>query len=111
MTAHSYVLIGPAETSLYTTPNPIVSRDSIGRDVPQQTFFLTVNGVGAVSATAQPMVSNDRVNWLNYGAPITAAGTTTGVAAQTGNQVWEYYGAVLTAISGTNASAKLTMSA
>lgn len=109
MTANTYHLIGPNDNAILALPAFKLSRDLIGKPAPQQTFVLTVTGTGALSATAQVMVSNDGDNWLNYGAPITA---TNGVpAAQTGNQVWEYFGAVLTAISGTNAGAKLVMSA
>ena len=81
----------------------------------QQTFQLSVSGVGAVSATAQVYVSNDvgpdpnLYNWSKYGDPITAAGTNLGQAIFGGNQCWANFGAVLTALSGTNAAATLEM--
>lgn len=77
----------------------------------EQTFHLVVTGIGAVSVTAQPIVSNDNVNWIVYGDTITAAGTDRGQISVGGSQAWSWYGAYVTAISGTNASANLTMSA
>jgi hypothetical protein len=83
----------------------------------EQTFQLVVAGVGAVSASAQILVSNDtgddpsQYNWLPYGDPIAAAGTNNGQASSAGSQAWRHFGAYLTAISGTNASATLRMGA
>lgn len=82
-----------------------------------QAFQLTVSGVGAVSATAQIIVSNDsggdpsQYDWVNYGDPVSASGTTVGIYPSGGNQPWRHYGAYLTAISGTNAAATLRMMA
>lgn len=83
----------------------------------QQSFQLDVVGVGAVSATAQLLVSNDDgpdpslYNWTPYNDPFTAAGTNSGNNIQGGTQCWKNFAAYLTAISGTNASAILRMSA
>lgn len=83
----------------------------------QQTFELYVNGVGAVSATVQLVVSNNeggdpsQYNWFAYGDPFTATGTNKGVNSTAMNGAWRAYGAYLTAISGTNASANLRMNA
>jgi hypothetical protein len=76
----------------------------------QQAFQLTVSGVGAVSASAQIYGSNDGKNWLTIGGPITGSGTTTGNVGALGSVGYSFYGALLTAISGTNAVATLTMS-
>lgn len=77
----------------------------------EQAFQFVVTGVGAVSATAQVYVSNDEVNWTPYGDAITAAGTNVGQQVQGGTQPWKHFGAYLTAISGTGATASLKMSA
>ena len=108
-----YPLINGA-TAPFSTPNTIVPPRTDGPIpqlviAPQQTFQLTVLGLGAVSATVQPMVSNDRVNWSNYGDPVTVAGTTKATAGFGMNQNWEYYSALLTAISGVGAQASLVM--
>lgn len=83
----------------------------------QQTFELEVVGVGTVSATAQIVVSNDtgpdptQFNWIKYGDTIMASGTNSGSVGMGGTQSWRHFGAYLTAISGTNASATCRMSA
>jgi len=77
----------------------------------EQTFNLMVSGVGAVSVTAQLVVSHDGVNWMAYNDPITASGTDSGGKITTGSGAWPWFGAYVTAISGTNASANLTMAA
>lgn len=77
-----------------------------------QAFSLQVDGIGSVSATAQVWASNDGVNWVTYGSAITASsvsGAGTNTATGTGNFQW--YTAQLTAISGTQANATLTMNA
>lgn len=77
-----------------------------------QTFQLVVVGAGSVSASAQPVVSNDGINWVNYGSAISASSATTvSVGSGTGAAVWAYYAAYLTAISGTGAKATMTMNA
>lgn len=78
---------------------------------PEQTFHLVITGTaGNVSGTAQVIVSNDGVNWVNYGDAI-AAGSAylTAQASFAGTQAWRYFGAYLTAISGTGAKAALKM--
>jgi hypothetical protein len=83
----------------------------------EQSFQLVTSGVGTVSATAQIIVSNDtgpdpsQYNWITYGDVITAGGTNGGQASTGMTQSWRHYAAYLTAISGTNASATLRMSA
>lgn len=82
-----------------------------------QSFQLDVTGVGAVSASAQVVVSNDDgpdpslFNWTAYNDPVTVADTDNASQIQAGNQCWKWFGAYVTAISGTNASATLRMSA
>lgn len=82
--------------------------------VPIQTFELIVEGIGDVSATAQMYVSNDDdspTHWSPYMDPITASGANVAMAVSAGNQGWKHYTAIITAISGTNALARVKMSA
>lgn len=76
-----------------------------------QCFQLVVVGSGAVSAAAQIYGSNDRLNWAKVGNPIIASGTNSGTAGGGGSIGYSFFGALLTAISGTNASATVTMNA
>lgn len=108
-----YVLINAAAVPFFT-PNTIVPALADGPIIPaqiapQQTFQLTVKGVGSISATVQLAVSNDGVNWSNYGDPVTASGTTKASAGFGGAQNWKFYSAYLTAISGTAAQATLIL--
>lgn len=79
----------------------------------QQSFQLVITGTaGNVSGTAQVIVSNDGVNWAHYGDPIVAVSTyLVAQASSVAQQSWIYYGAYLTAISGTGAKASLKMAA
>lgn len=83
----------------------------------QQTFELELTGVGAVSASAQIIGSNDTGpdpslhSWVKLGDPITATGTNTANAFASMTGPWRSFAAYLTAISGTGASANVKMSA
>jgi hypothetical protein len=75
-----------------------------------QTFHVVVTGSGSCSATVQPVVSNDGVNWTNYGSAIVvSAGAAPVQAAANGAQPWQFFSAYVTAISGTSAQATCTM--
>jgi hypothetical protein len=76
----------------------------------QQSFQLVVKGTGAVSAQAQIYGSNTGLDWATVGAPITANGTTKATVVANGTVPFAFFGALLTAISGTNAIASVTMS-
>jgi hypothetical protein len=84
-----------------------------------QSFVLTVTSqtqAATPSATVQLVGSNDNVNWVNYGAPLTATGTVSATAnsfsaATSGTTPYRHFGAYLTAISGTGASCVLVMEA
>lgn len=93
--------------------NPIVKPSGLGNTPPTpQTFVLTVQGNGAVSASAQILGSNDGINFVAYGAVIAASSDTTiSSQAQVGTACYDQYAAIITAISGTNARATVTMSA
>lgn len=108
-----YILINGASIP-FSTPNTIVPPSTDGpippiAIAPQQTFQITVQGNGAVSATVQPIVSNDRINWSPYGDPVLVAGVTRATAGFGGSQNWQFYSAYLTAITGLQARATLVM--
>ena len=115
-----YHLLDPGGTATVTQQTPpvpqIPAKYIPGPNTPNfaaqaQSFVLSVVGVGAVSATAQVLASNDNVNWVPYLDPITATGTTSATATAAGNQPFKWFAANLTALSGTNAAATLTVSA
>lgn len=96
--------------------NPIVSmptaENGSGAPPSSHAFVLTVTGSGNVSATAQPVGSNDGINFVAYGSPIVASSLqTVSSQAQAGTTPFEFLGAYVSAISGTNASATVTASA
>lgn len=117
------LLVNATVTAVLTPPKPqfqaVKPPGTNNPNLPpqQQTFEVEVAGVGAVSASAQIVVSNDNgpdpslYNWVNYGDAIAAAGTNVGLGIGGGSQPWRAYGAYLTAISGTNAAATVRMSA
>src|SRR5258708_29119493 len=78
-----------------------------------QTFHLIVTGTsGNVSATAQPIVSNDGINWTNYGTAITASsGASPNQQSTTGAAPWAFFSAYITPIASTVALAMLVMNA
>lgn len=107
--------------TLYIATNPLVPAQQPGVNPwagtlatappPLQTFELLINGTaGNVSGTAQIIVSNSGNTWYKYGDPMSATSAYLNAStALSGNQGWNLYGAILTAISGTNATATLTM--
>lgn len=76
-----------------------------------QTFHAVVSGTsGNVSATVQPYVSNDGVNWTAYGSPITiASGATPQQGIANGAAPWQFYTALVSALTGTGAQCTVTM--
>lgn len=118
------LLVNATATAVKTPPVPqfqsVTPWGATNPNVPsqQQTFELAVAGVGAVSASAQVLVSNDtgpdpsQYTWVPYGDPIaTAAGTNLAAGQASLNGSWRHFAAYLTAIAGTNAAATLRMSA
>jgi hypothetical protein len=77
-----------------------------------QAFQLLVNGTsGTVSCSAQPVVSNDGINWSNLGSALTiTAAATPANTVTTSAVVYQYFGAYVVSISGTGASASMLMS-
>lgn len=93
---------------------PWSSDDNSNGPTRSQAFVVSVSGGGTVSATVQPVVSNDGVNWVNAAPAITVSGNAdlAPVSDSLGtNQPFEWFGAYVTAISGTNASCNVKMSA
>jgi hypothetical protein len=78
---------------------------------PNQAFQIVVNGVGAVSASVQIYGSNDKVNWTPIGSPVKASGINSGNNGANGSIGYSFFGALLVAISGTNATVTCTMNA
>lgn len=87
------------------------TQGQLGQPSSYQAFTATVTGTGAVTATVQPVVSNDGVNWSNFGSAISLSGTNsaTGNASLQGS--FAYWGAIVTAITGTGASVNALLSA
>lgn len=108
-----YVLINRA-TAAFSTPNVIIPPPTDGpipqtTIAPTQTFQLTITGNGSISATVQPLVSNDGISWSPYGDPVSLSGVTKASVGFGGSQNWKYYSALLPAISGISAQATLVM--
>lgn len=76
-----------------------------------QTFqAVATASSGNVSATVQVYASNDGVNWTPYGSVITiASGATPQQGVSTGAAPWQFYTALVSAITGTNAQVTVTM--
>lgn len=83
----------------------------------EQAFQVKVAGLGTVSATVQLLVTNDEsddpanLTWSPYGGAVAITGTNGASEAWAMTQGFSRYGATVTAISGTNASVDLKMSA
>lgn len=96
-------------------PNPAaITFDSDNPNKPsfQQSFQVVVTGSGAVSASAQIVGSNDGQNYSTVGGAIAVTSGASPVnASGLANQSFKYWGAYITAIAGTNASATVTLSA
>ena len=76
-----------------------------------QSFVLVVTGFGYVSASGFVLASNDGVNWITYGTLTASSGASPNIQTANGSVTWAYFSAYLSAISGTNAAASLTMNA
>jgi len=78
--------------------------------VDNSTYQATVTGTGAVSATIEIYVSNDRTHWI-LGRTITLAGTTTHTDGGGIVLKWNFVRADITAISGTDATVSVSAGA
>ena len=99
-------ITGPGQV----VPMTIQSTSGTGPNPPTQTVAVVVSGTGNVSATVQLQGSNDDINWQNAGTAITIA---SGASPQLGNTIvnstWQFFRGNITALTGTNASATVTM--
>lgn len=80
-------------------------------NTPAQTFQLVVTATsGNCSASAHVMVSNDGVNWTDYGLTLAASsGASPNTAIANGTSPWQFFTAYISAISGTGGKATVTM--
>jgi len=76
-----------------------------------QTFEVVATTTsGNVTATVQVYASNDGVNWVAYGSPITiASGASPQIGSGTGASPWQWYTALVSALTGTGAQCTVTM--
>lgn len=75
------------------------------KDSPYATYQAVVKGTGAVTATINLLVSNDGVNFCETAAgTITLSGTTMATDGFSTAASWKFVRAVLTNLTGTNAS-------
>lgn len=106
-------------TAVQTTPSLIAqpTLQAPGQPPGLQAFQITVTGTGSVSCTVQIVGTNlvpadgSTPQWVNYGLTFTASGTNTATYGAQGNTPFSYYGAIVTAISGTGAKCTVTVSA
>lgn len=105
-------------TGVFSAPNQVVQ--PLGQNNPnspagQHSLEVVTNGIGNCSSSVQFYGSNDGVSFFPYGPLLTATGTAAdlspGVSVFAGTQSYTYIGAVVTAISGTNASVTASISA
>lgn len=75
----------------------------------QRTFQATVSGTGAVTATVVLEVSNNASDGWVTALTFTLSGTTTATDGASYAPIWPYIRGKITAISGTGATAKLTI--
>lgn len=82
-----------------------------GPNPPTQTIQVVATTTsGNVTATVQPLGSNDGANWVNLGTAITiASGASPQTAAAITNSTYQYFAANVTALTGTGAKVTTNM--
>lgn len=103
-----------ASPTLGLPPNSIITQEQqySNGSPPVVSLTATLTGIGSCSATVQPIVSNDRVNWYALSPIIvtaTSADLAPGINTDSCNVPYAYWAAYVSAISGTNAAATLLM--
>lgn len=109
-----YQLLKDQKTTITTPPSNLVvspTQGQLNQPSSYQAITAKVTGTGAVSATVQPVVSNDLVNWSNFGSAISLSGTNTANGNASLQGSFTYWGAIVTAISGTGAAVDCLLSA
>ena len=90
---------------------PNISSTALAGPGSNQGYEVVVTGSGNVSVTIQPVASNDGNNWVVNGGTLAV---TSGASPQAGivatSTTLAYVSAFVTAITGTNASATITVS-
>lgn len=102
---------GVATPAINQVVQPLTT--SANNPTQSQGFEIVVKGSGNVSATATIVGSNDGINWSSTGVTVAATSATnisTGLSSSQ-NTPYAYFGAYISAISGTGAKASVTMSA
>ena len=99
-------------TSTNPTVTPTVSGWALGASL-GQLFQVIVKGTGTgnYTATVQLVGSNDNTTWLPYGNTISVSGTSPASTSFQGTTPFAFFGAYVTAISGTGASVSVSMNA
>jgi hypothetical protein len=97
------------ETTVAAVGRPIIT------DAASRLVQMTVEGVGAVSATAYVEVTNDRIKWFKACLDMTVSGTASIEEAVSDNwpefsASWAYMRATVTDVQGVNAKVTLTLS-
>jgi hypothetical protein len=99
----SVINILPSTGTTTTTTGPWMYKDA-----PQSSFQVVVTGTGTVSTTVQFYVSNDGQNACATPlGTITLSGTNVASDGFTTSAPWKFVQAVVSAISGTNATVQV----
>lgn len=105
-------------TTVNTAPNQVVqplAQNLPNSPAPTQSLQVVTNGIGNCSSAVQFYGSNDGLSFYPYGPLLTATGTVAdispGVSVFAGTQCYTYIGAIVTTISGTNASVTASVAA
>jgi hypothetical protein len=108
--------IDGSNSSASASTNQVAQPTTTAENTPPQSqgFQLTVKGsAGNVSATAHIVGSNDGITWAETGTTVaaTSASLVSSALAASANAPYLWFGAYISAISGTNAKASVTMCA
>ena len=88
------------------------SGEIINPNTVQSFHVIATTSSGNVTASVQPIVSNDGVNWINYGSAIAiSSGASPQQAQGNGTAFWKYMSAYCSAMTGTGALVKCIMAA
>ena len=105
-----YTLLNNATAVTGATPPIPIQATNLDLAKPNAVLQAILTGTGSVTATVNLVGSNDGLNWSNTGV-ITLTGTTKAIGFVAQQNPWAYYGATLTALTGTGASVTATLNA
>ena len=107
-----YNLLVNQTANVAVPPIPVQAfTGQLGQPTSYQAFQAILTGSGSLTATVQPVGSNDGVNWVNVGGAIALSGTTKAVGGTNSSISYQYWGATVSGLTGTSASVNCTMSA